>query len=290
LKKPTLALGIAALAAALAVPASAAPRPPTPAAFTDPSGDSQRAADIVRVTATNDAAGTYIFDITVAAPLPPSGELGVYIDADADPTTGDAPEAGVEYDVGEYNASGTGFFGRWNGKTFDTDRTVQVDTKKVSPTEVTIAVKKADIGGTARFGFWAYSWDGIGGTAADFDYAPEIGTWEYRLQVPVDLSVRSTHATAASAGGSWTISLVAGRTDTGKAVGAEGVIACRASSGARALALVQKAFVSSGSGSPPAALCSFAVPKTLKRKPLTGTITVAYGGVAVTHAFAVRVR
>ena len=81
--------------------------------------------------------------------------------------------------------------------------------------------------------------------------------------------------------------MVVTRSDTGRAVGPEGRIACRASSGTTRLALVSREFTSGGASG---AVCTFQVPLRFRGKLLHSTLTISYQGQSVTHAFTTRVK
>ena len=95
------------------------------------------------------------------------------------------------------------------------------------------------------------------------------------------------HSMLARAGGTWSVLMVVTRSDTGKAVGPEGRIACRATSGTTRLALVSREFTSGGASG---AVCTFQVPLRFRGKLLHSKLTVSYQGQSVTHAFTTRVK
>ena len=95
------------------------------------------------------------------------------------------------------------------------------------------------------------------------------------------------HSMLARAGGTWSVLMVVTRSDTGRAVGPEGRIACRASSGTTRLALVSREFTSGGAAG---ATCTFQVPLRLRNKLLYSTLKVSYGGQSIAHSFSTRVR
>jgi hypothetical protein len=270
--------------------AHAVSTPIVPVTFTDAAGDNGSAADISQVIVTNDVAGQYTFDIKLGSALAGQDEVGVLIDSDRNPATGDTTDGGTEYILGHDEGAHQYFFEQWNGSGYDAaaaSSTVHV--RRVSDTEVSLSVNKSELGGTGDFNFWASSWDGAGNAASDYDIAPETSAWEYKQQPRLTLTMQSGHESVAKAGGDWTLSLVVDRSDNGTTVGAEGTIACHATGGGRALAVAQKAFVSAGGGGANAARCAFVVPKALKKKLVHGTISVSYGGLTVMRAFSTRV-
>ena len=91
----------------------------------------------------------------------------------------------------------------------------------------------------------------------------------------------------ARAGGTWSVLMVVTRSDTGRAVGTEGRIACNATSGTTKLALVSREFTIGGAAG---ATCTFQVPVRLRNKLLHATLKVSFGGQSVAHTFSTRVR
>ena len=100
------------------------------------------------------------------------------------------------------------------------------------------------------------------------------------------LSYVGGHSMMARAGGTWSVLMVVTRSDTGRAVGPEGRIACHATSGTTKLGLVSREFTSGGASG---AVCTFQVPLRLKNRLLHSAITVSYQGQSVTHRFTTRV-
>jgi hypothetical protein len=101
------------------------------------------------------------------------------------------------------------------------------------------------------------------------------------------LSYVGGHSMMARAGGTWSVLMVVTRSDTGRAVGTEGRIACHATSGTTKLALVSREFTIGGAAG---ATCTFQVPLRLRNKLLHATIKVSYAGQSVAHSFSTRVR
>jgi hypothetical protein len=101
------------------------------------------------------------------------------------------------------------------------------------------------------------------------------------------LSYVGGHSMMARAGGTWSVLMVVTRSDTGRAVGPEGRIACHATSGTTKLALVSREFTIGGAAG---ATCTFQVPLRLRNKLLHATLKVSYGGQSVAHSFSTRVK
>lgn len=289
MRRTTLLVAAALLSiCATAATAGAAPRQtPAPTAFSDPVGDAGTAADLSKVTVGNDASGNYTFDLVFNSPLSSTDTVAVYLDTDANPSTGDPNASGAEYALLQYEADRTYGFAKWNGSSWG-QAPGTANVVRVSDTELTISVARADLDNTGSFNFWVDSWDGNGGAGHE-DIAPDgTGTWSYSFQAPLVLSVLASRTTAAKVGRPWVLAIVVGRSDTGGTVGSEGTITCSARGGGRALKLETNAFVSTNGAN--VAVCAFAVSKKLKHKLVHGTITVTYQGLSVSRSFSARVK
>jgi hypothetical protein len=259
-----------------------------PVMFTDLSGDGGTAADITTVGVTNDDHGQYSLDIGFATPYPAAGALTVYLDTDMNPSTGDPSALGADYLLVDDNAATAVYFLKWSGTAWaDAPTHTTVTSAAASDKQgVTLSVNKSELDNSTGFNFFVESLDGDGSDGHWDDGPSGVGSWQYRLRPLVELSVAASRSFAVKAGGTWTVVLVAGRSDTGGTLGPEGTIACHATSGATKLALVNRSFVSSGgSSSGSGAVCAFKVPKRLKHKALRGTITVSFEGQSVSQNF-----
>jgi hypothetical protein len=276
-----------ALAAALVLSAAASARTSAdirPIVFNDQTGDAGTAPDVATVSVTNDAQGTYTFDVTFATPLVSTSFVDLYLDTDLNPATGDVHSAGADYVIEDRDSDHTFGFYKWDGTQFSFVNPVTV---KVSARQdlkgLELVVGGPDIGASTGFNFFVESVEGDG-SAGHFDDAPSgVALWQYTLQKPLALSVVAGRASSAKAGGTWILALAATRSDTGNTVGSEGTVVCKATSGSTSLIATQHGFVSVSGGS--IAACGFKVPKSLKHRLLHGTITVSYGGVSVTRSF-----
>lgn len=262
-----------------------------PVVFTDASGDSGSAADIASVSVTNDQAGVYTVDITFATSYVNPDYAVIFFDTDANVNTGSSG-SGSEYALSEDRSSMTYGFAKWNGSTFAEAQPAVAPDVVVANNHLTVSIDRSDLDNTSSFNFYAASYDGSGiNDQGHYDVAPDgTATYHYAYQVPLALSLSSAHAGVAKAGGSWSYSIGVRRADTGKNVGSEGTITCHATGGGKALPITSHEFASPGGGAGTTALCRLHVPAALKRKLLHGTITVRYGGLAVTHTFTVRAK
>jgi hypothetical protein len=287
-----LALAFAvALTLVLAAAGSARPAAQVaPAVFTDPAGDSGTAADLTSVSATNNAQA-FTFDVGFAAPLVPTSIIDIYVDSDLNGSTGDPQALGADYLVEDVEADHTFGFYKWDGTKWSFVSTTTVAVSASSDQKsLTIDVGLGDLAGSKGFNFFVVSVDGDG-TAGHLDDAPSgSGSWQYTYQSPLKLSLAGVKTFVAKAGGKWFVALVARRSDTGATLGAEGTVVCNATSGSTKLTVIDRAFVSAGSGKGSAAVCEFIVPKKLKHKLLQGTIGVAFEGESLKHSFSQRVK
>jgi hypothetical protein len=167
--------GLAAVLAALVLAAPAA----AGSSFTDPTGDSGTAADIVSVTVSNDTNGQYTFVVGFASDYVGNDNMGIYLDTDRNPNTGDANASGADYSISDDRASQTFELDKWDGSQWtaaaEGSFTLSVSSDHRS---VTASVNKADLGGATSFNFYVGSYDGNGG-AGHYDDAPSgSGTFE----------------------------------------------------------------------------------------------------------------
>ena len=260
--------------------------------FTDQTGDSGTAADIATVAVTNDDQGQYSFDVGLATPYTTTGVLSLYLDTDLNPATGDPQSLGADYLLIDDNTSATGYFLKWDGtKWADASPSATVkDSVSTDNKHVLLTVNKSELGNSTGFNLFVETIEGDG-SDGHWDDAPSgSGSYQYKLQTVLHLSLVAAHAFAAKAGGTWDIGLIVGRSDTGETVGSEGTLACSATSGSTKLAVDTSAFISGGKGKPTVAVCIFKVPKKIKHKVLHATVTVSYQGQSVKHSFTTTVK
>lgn len=280
--------GVIAVAALVASGAGAITAPPVP--FTDPSGDAGTAPDITAVTATNDDHGLYTITLKFATPYGDAAGAQVLFDIDQNASTGD-PQSGAEYAFVDDHASHSYGLYHWSGSDWaDTsDKTTGVS---VAPDNmsVTFTVNKSELGNVSKFNFFVLSTDGDG-SDGHYDIAPSGSDWfTYGAQTVFTLTAAAEREGAAIAGGTWAVSMAAVRSDTGKDVGPEGTIACKATEGAKKLAVVSHAFVSAGGGGGSSAACIFRVPKTPKHAAVHAAVTVTDAGQSATASFSTKTK
>jgi hypothetical protein len=221
-----------------------------PVTFTDPAGDSGSAPDITGIAVTNDEHGLYTFTITFATPYANSVNVAVFVDSDKNGATGDPKGLGAGY----------------------------------------LFVDKADLGNLDGFNFAVVSSDGSF-DSGHTDSAPNGGgAFTYNAQTVFTLVPGVSHNGAATAGGTWTVSMTAVRSDTKATVGGEGTIACSGSEGSKKLAVVLRTFVSPGGGHGASAVCTFRVPKKPRHALPRATVTVSALGRSASTAFTATAR
>jgi hypothetical protein len=278
---------IAVAACAAASTAGAVTAPPVP--YTDPAGDAGTAPDITGVSATNDDHGLYSITITFATPYTDTAGSAIVFDSDQNPATGD--QAGADYLFGDDHGSHSFGLYSWSGSDWkdapDTTAGVTIGDNDMS---VTFTVNRSELANSTRFNFYVVSIDGDG-SAGHRDDAPSAPGWfTYTSQTVFTLSAGSPHVGAAKAGGTWTVSMSAVRSDTSATVGAEGTVTCSATEGSKKLAVVSRGFLSSGGGGRSSAVCVFRVPKKPKHAAVHATVTVSDGGQSATSSFAATTR
>lgn len=273
-------LAALAVAAVLASPAGAVTAPPQ--TFTDATGDSGTAADISSVSVTNDDHGVYTFTIAFATPYTSSDVLALLINSDLNASTGDPQDFGADYLFGDDYGSHSFFFENWSNNAWqDVQSTSASVVVAADNKSVTMKVSKADLGGSTSFSFFVLTTDGTTLSAGHFDGAPSgTGGYPYKLQEIFTLSTGSFRNGPAKAGGTWTVSLSAVRSDTGKVVTSGASIACAGKEGAKRLVLESSSFTSAG------AVCTFRVPKKPKRAAVRATVTISANGRSVSKTFA----
>jgi hypothetical protein len=285
-----IVLAVAAAAAAVVVPGAGAITAP-PANFTDSTGDSGSAPDIATVAVTNDDHGLYTFTIGFATPYANDANLALLLDTDKNASTGDQQAAGSDYIFIDDYASHSFDLASWQSNDFAeaAHATAGVVVSSDNRT-VTMTINKSDLGGSAGFNFFLLDSDGSFDTGHTDDASNSGGLFSYAQQTIFTLSSGSSHDGTAKAGGTWTVSMSAVRSDTNASVGSEGSIACKANEGSKTLAVVSRAFVSSGGGGSSIAVCTFRVPKKPKKAAVHATVTVSDAGQSATTSFTAKTK
>ncbi len=304
LTRPGLLVAIAVAVVALPTVASGAfSAPQAPAAnsttYTDSSGENAAAPDITTLTVSNTDAGLIQFRVAIPnrAQFTPDMLLLLFVDADANPQTGDPEELGADYVIELFGGEAALF--RWDGTGFtrragDPPATSLIFSYQAG---VTVTISAAELGNTKKFGFSFIAISGItiDPTTQDLDFtnavgdiapAANAGLYQYEVKItPPTLVVRSLKPTPRIpiAGRSFTLRLVAARSDT-NAVVQNGRVACIGRVGnTRVRAQVQR--VVGG-----AATCTWNLAPGAKGKTFRGSVAVVFEGLRASQGYSGKVR
>jgi hypothetical protein len=305
--RPWVVLAIAVAVVALPTVASGALSTPTaPSAiaansttYMDSSGENPAAPDITTLTTSNTDAGLVTFRVTIPnrATLTQDMLVLLFVDSDANAQTGDPESLGADYVVQVFGGDAALF--RWDGTDFtrragDPPATSLIFTYQGG---VSITISAAELGNTKKLGFAVIAISGVttDPTTGDVDFtnavadtAPAAGAGLYQFEVktqPARLVVKSLKPSPAtpSAGRSFSLRLVATRSDTGAAV-QNGRVTCVGRVGsARLKAQVQR--VQSG-----AAVCTWTIPASAKGKTFRGSVAVVFEGLKASQGYAGKIR
>jgi hypothetical protein len=266
----------AALALLVALPAGAGPARSTAGSqtYTDPTGDSTDAADIVSLTVSNDDAGLLTFAFTYAnrpAGLTGDDTVIILLDTDRNAQTG-APNLGADYGIGFAASQRAAGLARWQNNDFqDTPQT----TLRATPDGVQFQVNRSELGGTGAFDFVIFTGRESTETGDDLPNADPLPT--YQLVFPQIRSVTPRYSPAIPrAGRRFSVPGATVRLTNGQNV-APSAITCTARLAGRALR--------------PVARCAWRIPANARGKRLVVTVTVTYQGqrrTAAPRAFRVR--
>jgi hypothetical protein len=281
-------LAIALAAASFVVSTAGAINAP-PSTNSDPTGDSGTAPDISSVSVTNDDQGLYTFNVSFATPYGDTASAEIFFDTDQNTGTGNS--FGADYVFLDDHASHSFSLYSWSGSDWqDTPGNTLGVTVGSDDKSIAFTVNKSELANSTTFNFFVFSADGDG-SAGHSDDAPSGSGWfTYSAQTVFTLAAGASHAGAATAGGTWTVAVDAVRSDTKATVGSEGTISCKATEGSKSLAVVSRAFVSSGGGGGSAAVCIFRVPKKPKHAAVHATITVSDAGQSASKSFTAKTK
>jgi hypothetical protein len=307
LTRPGLLIATAVAVVALPTVASGAlssPTAPTAAtansmSYQDSSGENPAAPDITTMTVSNTDAGLIQFRVNI----PNRAQLGqdmlmlLFVDSDANPDTGDPESVGADYVIQIFGGEAALF--RWDGSDFTRRAGDPPATSLIFSYQggVTVTMSAAELGNTKKFGFAVIAISGvtIDSTTGDVDFtnavadvAPASGAGLYQYEVkitPPTLVVKSLKPTPRipTAGRSFTLRLVAARSDTG-AVVQNGRVTCVGRVGnARLKAQVQR--VQGG-----AATCTWNLPLSARAKTFRGSVAIVFEGLKVSQSYSGKVR
>lgn len=267
--------------------------------YQDSSGENPAAPDITTLTVSNTDAGVVQFRIAIPnrAQLSQDMLMLLFVDTDANAMTGDPESLGADYVIQVFGGEAALF--RWDGSDFtrragDPPATSLIFSYQAG---VTITMSAAELGNTTKFGFAVIAISGVtidpatgdvDFTNAVADVAPATGAGLYQYEVkitPPTLVVRSLKPTpkVPTAGRTFTLKLVAARSDTG-AVVQNGRVTCVGRIGtARLRAQAQR--VQGG-----AATCTWNIPLKAKGKTFRGSVAVVFEGLRASQAYSSKVR
>jgi hypothetical protein len=253
--------------------------------YSDPAGDNGSAPDITGATVASDANGQFVFSIGVTN-MPVSGDVQavLFIDSDANPTTGVIGSGGIDYIMYSDRSDHTWGFGHWTGSAWDWD--TPWTTARVLPTSnaVLFTVNRRELSNAAQVNFWALTMESDG-SEGKYDVAPDRGLWNYDLQAggpDIKSIMLATKPSAPKAGKLFTVTV------TGLELPPDGNLlstppqpesyTCRAKVAGKPLA-------GRGQGG-----CTFKLPKKARGKKLVVAVTVQYEGVAKTVEYPFKVK
>ncbi len=272
--------------------------------YQDSTGEDPAAPDISTIVVSNTDAGMLSFQINIPN-RPTLGQdmfMVMWVDTDNNGQTGapiDSGEPpGTDYvlelfrgEINLYRWDGTGFT-----RSFGDPSAVTLSFSYANG--ITVRIAASELGNTKRFRFYVLVVSGIAfdpvtqdpycpSPPCPSDDAPGGGAGLYPFEVkitPPTLVVRRLTPSPAkpAAGRSFTLRLVAARSDTG-AVVQNGRVTCVGRAGTTRLR-VQTARVTGG-----AAVCTWLVPKLAKGKTFRGSVAVTFEGLTAKRSFSERI-
>jgi hypothetical protein len=244
----------------------------------------------------NDDKGSLTFRINIPnrPQLTPDMDIAIFLDTDQNASTGAQKFGGADFTI-DLTATSIDL-GRWDGSKFDFSKGSPASLIYSYNSGATITVNSGDIlPGLAGLNFYAVALSGIAGppdnpdfTNVHADAAPPDGhgTWNYQIQVaPLQLSVSSLATTPKRpvAGQPFTASMLVKATVPG-ALAQNAQIACTATIAGRPLR-VQAQGLTNGT-----AVCSWQIPKSARKKLLSGSVSLSAAGLQASKSFSARVR
>jgi hypothetical protein len=252
--------------------------------YADKTGDSGSAPDISGAEVSADSAGQLTFRVN-AANVSGDVAVGLFVDSDANPSTGNAPIGGVDYFFIVIPSERVYDFGRWNGSDWNFDTPSSTVRVTAGSSGFAVSVNKSELSNTSQVNFVAMSLAGDGGDGK-MDLAPDDGLWNYDLAAGGpdirDIVVETSPASGPRVGKKFAVAVTGLRlpqTNTNDAAQPESYT-CTATLAGRPLA-----------GREPGG-CTFAIPKkkATRGKTLVVNVTVAYQGVTKIQTLSFRVK
>ena len=292
------AVAVALPAAATGAPASAtapARAAANTATYQDSIGENPAAPDITTIVVSNNDAASISIRINVPNRPTLTQDMFVitWVDSDNNPATGDPDSLGADYLILLFR--GDIALLRWNGSDYAEGAPATSLVFAYQGGAVTFTINASELGNTRRFGFAARVISGIviDEATGDLDFTNAVqddapsgaGLFNYQLQItPPTLVVRrvTTVPRAPRAGRTFTMRLVAARSDTG-AILQSGRVTCVGRAGNTRLR-AQVARVTAG-----AATCTWNIPPNAKGKQFRGTVTVVFEGLRASSSMSRRI-
>ena len=294
---------VAATAVALPAAATGAPSSATAparvaantATYQDSVGEDPAAPDITTIVVSNNDAASISLRINIPnrPTLTPDMFVILWVDSDNNPATGDPDSLGAEYLLLLFR--GDIALLRWNGSDYAEGAPATSLIFAYQSGAVTFTINASELGNTRRFGFAARVLSGIvvDETTGDLDLTNAVqddapsgaGFFNYQLQItPPTLVVRrvTTVPRVPRAGGTFTMRLVAARSDTGATL-QNGRVTCVARAGTTRL----RARVARVTGG--AATCTWNIPANAKGKAFRGSVTVVFEGLRASSSISRRI-
>jgi hypothetical protein len=268
------------LAALVATPAAARVIDHNPVGVPDPTGDSNGAPDITRVSVANSNAGEVLFVVQVAnrSDLVANDLVAISIDSDQNGQTGERNgDGGIDYVILIGGTERTIILLRWNGTQYEPAPMTSL--QGAFDGGYAAIVNRAELGNTSAMSFFVET-SLENGTDDQFDSAPNDVYRDYTLSSPHIQSITPRWAPAAPrAGGTFRLTAVQLKLESEETAAAS-TFTCRAT-------LAGKRLRGTGRGG-----CTFKLARSAKGKRLVITITAApAGGKAQTfRAYTFRVR
>jgi hypothetical protein len=295
-----LAVGacLVVLPTAAASPAETARVAANSATFQDSTGEDPAAPDITNIVVSNDDAGIVSFRVNVPN-RPTLGQdmlFEIWVDTDNNAATGSPDLGGADYvmqlvrgEISLYKWDGTDYTRRFGDPS-------AVTMSFAYQAGLTARISAAELGNTKTFKFFVVAISGLvvdpvtgdlDGANSKADVAPGGGVGLYPFTVSIArpaLVVRGVTTTpkAPKAGQTFTMRMVAARSDTG-AVLQNGRVTCVGRAGTARLR-AQLARVQGG-----AVVCTWQIPANAKGKTFRGTVTVVFEGLRASRSFSRRI-
>jgi len=274
------------------------------ASFADPGGDSGAAPDVTSVTVSNDDQGLITFRVSVPnrSALGPDEVIAIPIGTNDPNLLRGRRDDGMNFILGL--AAEGAFLLEWDGETMkDVDPqpgsvggSFTGGVAAVTVRQEDLAPGFPDVSVPISLNFFVLGILFNGSNVIAQDDAPDgTAIWSYRLSEPLRLIVTNFDADKTiKAGKTLVVLLGLAHGDTGAAV-RSGRVRCKAKVGKKALKGSGRFFtliltINGTRLESPSASCSWKIPKTAKKKTVSGTVVVVESGITIPRSFKTKVR